>query len=146
MTHLATSIDIDAPVQDVWDVVTDLNRLGDWVTIHRDFPTPPPTEITAGTQFTQKLSVAGTPFAVNWTAAEVDGPTKLAWDGVGPAGTTAWTTYSLAEHDGGTRFTYEHDFKLPGGEIGAAAARVVSGRAEREASESLVRFKALAEA
>jgi uncharacterized membrane protein len=146
MTHVATSIDIAAPVQDVWDVATDLNRLGEWVSIHRNFPSPPPAEIQAGTQFTQTLAVAGTPFAVEWTAAEVDGPNRLAWDGVGPAGTTARTTYALAEHDGGTRFTYENDFELPGGEVGAAAGHVVSGRAEREAGESLARLKVLAEA
>ena len=145
MTHIATSVDIDAPVQDVWNVATDLSRLGDWVSIHRNFPVPPPTEIATGTHFTQNLTVAGTPFAVDWTAAEVDGPHKLEWNGVGPAGTTARTTYSLAEHDGGTRFTYENDFQLPGGDVGAAAGRVVSGKAEREASESLALLKALAE-
>ena len=145
MTHVSTSIDIDAPIQDVWNVATDLDRLGDWVTIHREFPTPPPTEISAGTRFAQTLAVAGTPFAVEWTAAEVDGPHTLAWDGTGPAGTTAHTKYSLAEHDGGTRFTYENDFELPGGEVGAAAGHVVSGRAEREAADSLARLKALAE-
>jgi uncharacterized protein YndB with AHSA1/START domain len=146
MTHIATSIDIDAPVQTVWDVATDLNRMGEWVSIHRDFPTPPPTDLKTGTRFTQRLAVAGTPFSVEWTASEVDGPRTLAWDGVGPAGTVARTTYSLTERDGGTVFTYENEFKLPGGEIGAAAGHVIAGSAEREANDSLARLKALAEA
>ena len=143
MATVSTSIDINAPVQDVWNVATDLNRMGEWVSIHRDFPAPPPAEITPGTQFKQTLTVADTPFEIEWTAAEVDGPTRLSWDGVGPAGTTARTTYMLAAENGGTRFTYENEFKLPAGKVGEAAGRVVEGTADREANDSLARFKAL---
>jgi len=49
MADVRTSIDIDAPAQDVWDVITDLGRLGEWVSIHRDFPATPPAEVAAGT-------------------------------------------------------------------------------------------------
>jgi len=146
MANVSTSIDIDAPVQDVWNVATDLNRIGEWVTIHRAFPSPPPAEIKPGTQFKQTVTVAETPFEIEWTAAEVDGPRRLAWDGVGPAGTSARTTYSFAAENGGTRFTYENEFKLSVGKVGEAAGHVVSGAADREASDSLARFKALVEA
>lgn len=146
MANVSTSIDINAHAQDVWAVATDLGRMGEWVSIHRDFPTPPPGDVKAGTQFKQTLAVAGTPFEIEWTAAEVDGPHRLSWDGVGPAGSTARTTYSLAAENGGTRFTYENEFKLPAGKVGDAAGHVVSGAADREASDSLARLKALVEA
>ena len=145
MANVQTSIDIAAPVQRVWELVTDLERLGDWVSIHRDFPEPPPAEVKDGTSFRQALAVAGTPFAVEWTAVEVDRPQRLAWHGTGPAGTTAHTTYSLSAENGGTRFAYQNEFELPGGEVGEAASRVVSGYAEREADASLGRLKQLAE-
>jgi len=67
-------------------------------------------------------------------------------DGTGPAGTTARTSYSLTAADGGTRFGYENEFKLPAGQVGEAASGVISGSAEREANDSLARLKALAEA
>lgn len=146
MANVSTSIDINAPMQDVWEVATDLKRMGEWVSIHRDFPTPPPAEIKPGTHFKQTLAVADTPFEIEWTAAEVDGPRRLAWDGIGPAGTSARTTYMLAAENGGTRFTYENEFKLPAGKVGEAAGQVVSGAADREANDSLARFKALVEA
>ncbi len=146
MANVHTSIDIAAPVERVWDLVTDLHRLDEWVSIHRDFPTPPPADVKAGTSFQQTLAVAGTPFAVNWTAAEVDGPRRLTWEGTGPAGTTARTTYSLEAADGGTRFGYDNDFKLPAGKVGEAVSGVVAGQAEREANDSLARLKQLAEA
>jgi uncharacterized protein YndB with AHSA1/START domain len=146
MANVRTSIDIAASPERVWELVTDLNRLDEWVSIHRDFPTPPPAEVKEGTNFQQTLSVAGTPFAVDWTATEVDGPQRLAWHGTGPAGATARTTYSLAAAGDGTRFDYENEFKLPAGKVGEAVSGVVAGRAEREANDSLSRLKVLAEA
>ena len=146
MATVSTSINIQAPVQDVWELVTDLNRMGEWVSIHRDFPAPPPGDVEAGTRFEQTLAVAGTPFKVEWTAVDVNGPERLSWEGTGPAGTTARTSYSLTAADGGTHFGYENEFKLPAGQVGEAASGVISGSAEREANDSLARLKALAEA
>ena len=146
MASVRTSIDIAASPERVWELVTDLNRLDEWVSIHRNFPTPPPADVKEGTSFQQTLSVAGTPFAVDWTATEVEGPQRLTWHGTGPAGTTAQTTYSLVAAGDGTRFEYENDFKLPAGKVGEAVSGVVSGQAEREANESLSRLKVLVEA
>ncbi len=113
MASVNTSIEIDAPVQRVWDLATDIERLGDWVSIHRGFPTPPPAKVEQGTS--------------------------------GPAGTTARTTYLLAATNGGTRFAYQNEFKLPFGELGEAASAVISGHAEREADGSLACLNQLAE-
>ena len=145
MAKVSTSIEIDAPLQRVWDLATDVERLGEWVSIHRGFPTPPPAKVEQGTSFQQTLAVAGTPFTVEWTAVEVDGPRRLSWEATGPAGTTARTTYLLAAANGGTRFVYENEFKLPVGELGEAASGVISGHAGREADGSLARLKQLAE-
>jgi uncharacterized protein YndB with AHSA1/START domain len=145
MANVQTSIDIAAPVERVWELVTDLGRLGDWVPIHRDFPDPPPADVKEGIRFQQTVAVAGTPFAVEWTAVEVDGPNRLTWEGAGPAGTTARTTYALSGENGSTRFDYQNEFRLPAGELGEAASGVVSGYAEREAESSLARLKQIAE-
>jgi len=145
MANVRTSIDIAVPPERVWELVTDLERLGEWVSIHRDLPEPPPSEVRTGTRFQQTVAVAGTPFAVEWTATEVDGPQRLAWEGTGPAGATARTTYSLWAETGGTRFAYDNEFELPARGIGATASRVVAGYAEREADASLWRLKQLAE-
>ena len=145
MANVHTSIDIAASVHRVWELVTDLERLGEWVSIHRDFPKPPPAEVKQGTSFQQTLAVAGGPFEVEWVAVEVDGPQRLTWEGIGPAGASARTTYSLAAQNGGTRFQYENEFTFPAGEVGKLASGVVTGHAEREAKDSLTRLKHLAE-
>jgi uncharacterized protein YndB with AHSA1/START domain len=145
MASVSTSIDIGTSPDRVWDLVTDLDRLGEWVTIHRALRDAAPATIEDGTTFSQTLEVAGTPFDVEWTATTVDAPGHLVWEGAGPAGSRARTSYALAAHDGGTRFTYENEFALPGGAVGDAAASVVATRAAKEAEASLQRLKQLAE-
>lgn len=145
MGKVTTSIDIDAPPEDVWAVVTDLPRLGEWVTIHKEFPEPPPDEVKKGATFTQTLELAGNSFDVEWTAKSVEENERLVWEGKGPAGTKARTEYRLTERDGGTRFDYENEFELPGGALGRIAGGAVESRSEKEAEASLERLKKLVE-
>jgi uncharacterized protein YndB with AHSA1/START domain len=145
MASVSTSIDIGSTPDRVWDLVTDLDRLGEWVTIHRELGAAAPGPIAEGTTFSQTLEVAGTSFDVDWTASAVDAPQRLVWEGAGPAGSRARTSYALEARNGGTRFTYENEFALPGGAIGDAAGGVVAARAGKEAEASLQRLKQLAE-
>ena len=146
MASVSTTIDIGTAPDRVWDLVTDLDRLGEWVTIHRELGSDAPSTIAEGSTFSQTLEVAGTPFAVDWTATAVEAPQRLVWEGAGPAGSRARTSYALEARDGGTRFTYENEFALPGGAIGEAAGGVVASRAGTEAEASLRKLKQLAEA
>jgi uncharacterized protein YndB with AHSA1/START domain len=145
MASVSTSIDIGTAPDLVWDLVTDLDRLGEWVTIHRELGSAAPDTIAEGSTFSQTLEVAGTPFDVAWTATDVEAPQRLVWEGAGPAGSRARTSYALEARDGGTRFTYENEFALPGGAIGEAAGGVVASRAGKEAEASLQKLKQLAE-
>ena len=38
---VSQSIEIDAPIEEVWELVMDPDRLGEWVTIHRASPRSP---------------------------------------------------------------------------------------------------------
>ncbi len=58
----------------------------------------------------------------------------------------AMIRYRLKAVPGGTMFDYLNEFHTPGGQIGNAASRIVVGNLpEREATESLIRLKALVE-
>lgn len=147
MTLVTASIDIDAPREDVYDLVLDPARLDEWVTIHRRLNSRdagPPRE---GYEMDQTLSVRGANFHVRWKLTEADRPGRATWEGRGPAHSYARTSYALKRADGGkTRFEYENEFKAPGGFIGAAASRMlIGGVPEREAERSLQRLKALLE-
>jgi uncharacterized protein YndB with AHSA1/START domain len=139
------SIEIEASREEVWDVISDLARVPEWVTIHDGFTEDPPHSVEEGTRFGQKLSVGGKSFEVTWTATTVDRPNRLEWSGDGPTGSSARATYQLSPIDSGTRFDYGNEFDLPGGVIGDAAAKAVEPRSQEEAEQSLLKLKRLVE-
>jgi carbon monoxide dehydrogenase subunit G len=146
MSEVRANIDIDAPPEAVYDTVLDPSRLHDWVTIHRKVNKVDEGEPRKGFQMDQTLCLRHANFKVHWTLTEADRPHRATWEGKGPAGSYARTSYVLKERDGGTQFEYENEFTAPGGMLGAAASRViVGGVPEREANRSLSRLKSLLE-
>ena len=126
------ALDLAAPREQVYALLMDPSRLGEWVTIHERFEEAP-DELEQGSRMTQTLKVAGQRFTVNWTVTEDDRPARATWEGTGPARTSAR----------GTRFSYHNEYELPGGAAGRVAARAVSAAAGREVERSLERLKGL---
>jgi uncharacterized protein YndB with AHSA1/START domain len=147
VSEVQARIDIDAPPERVYDLMLDADRLHEWVTIHRRINHVDDGKPRKGFQMDQTLSLRHANFKVHWTLTEADRPYAATWEGRGPAGSYARTSYRLKDLDGGrTRFEYENEFKAPGGLLGAAASRViVGGVPEREANRSLQNLKALLE-
>jgi uncharacterized membrane protein len=141
VSEVSTSIDIDAPVQDVWNVVMDPHRLADWVTIHRRLVSHSRDEME------QVLCLRGANFHVKWHLETEDEPHRAEWHGRGPARSHAETEYRLSDNgQGGTRFDYRNEFKAPLGPLGAFASRaLVGGLPAKEADASLRRLKRLME-
>ena len=129
----------------VYDVMLDPARLHEWVTIHRKSIARTPASRARGSDGSDAVSAP----------RELQGaldthrsrrPHHATWEGRGPAGSYARTSYRLTPDGDGTRFEYENEFKAPGGLLGKAASRVVvGGLPEREAKRSLQRLKALLE-
>ena len=132
------SIDLPAPPEEVFDVLLDLDRLGDWVTAHRSIAEGPSGSLAEGSTFRQKLRVGGVPFSVRWEVTRLDRPRLVEWRGEGPGGSDALVRYELTAQDSGSCFDYVNEFRLPGGKLSAAAGRAVGeGRARKEARRSL---------
>ncbi len=147
MNVVRVSIDIDAPPEDVFDVILDPDRLVEWVTIHRKVEYADGGTVRKGYKMRQMLALRGTRFKVNWTLTRAVRPHEATWEGEGPAGSYARTAYKLSETDThGTHFEYENEYKAPGGIFGAAASRaLVGGTSEKEARKSLQKLKQLLE-
>jgi uncharacterized membrane protein len=148
VTLVTASIDIDAPREQVYDLMLDPSRLDEWVTIHRRVNRHDDGAPREGYEMVQTLCIRGANFKVRWKLTEADRPDRATWEGRGPAHSYARTSYDLRALDGGrTRFEYENEFTAPGGFLGAAASRMlIGGVPEREAKRSLERLKALLEA
>jgi uncharacterized protein YndB with AHSA1/START domain len=147
VTLVTASIDIDAPREQVYDLMLDPSRLDEWVTIHRRVNRHDDGAPREGYEMVQTLCIRGANFKVRWKLTEADRPDRATWEGRGPAHSYARTSFLLSDGGtGGTRFDYENEFKAPGGIFGAAASRVlVGGVPDREAHNSLKRLKALLE-
>jgi uncharacterized protein YndB with AHSA1/START domain len=150
MSSVHVTIDIEAPVQRVWDTIMDPERLQDWVTIHRSVRDVSDEPLIEGSTMEQVLHIRGVSFHVHWTLVEVSAPHRAVWEGRGPAHSRARILYQLStdsgERDGPTEFEYMNEFTPPGGRLGTIASNVIVGAAsEREARISLSRLKALLE-
>jgi carbon monoxide dehydrogenase subunit G len=139
------TVEIGAPTDEVWGLVMDPNRLGDWVTAHREVHDAPDLPLAEGDGFRQKLCVAGKSFDVSWTLVECEAPTLAVWKAKGPKGTGADVRYELSENGDGTRFEYLNDFDLPGGRLKIIAGGIARAPAKRTARKSLARLKRLLE-
>lgn len=144
MSVVTASIHIDAPAEEVWKLIMDPGRLGDWVTIHRGLGRVDAGPPRVGYRMDQHVHLRGVSLDVHWTLVECDPCTLAVWEGRGPARSRAHTEYALQPADhGGTRFDYRNEFHTPFGPIGAIVGRaLIGGMPEREATRTLDRLRA----
>lgn len=147
MSTVHAQIEIDAPVQRVWDTVMDAHHLKDWVTIHKSVSDVSDNPLRRGSTMDQVLHIRGVSFRVHWTLKDVSAPQRAVWEGQGPAHSVARIRYELSgDGEGPTKFDYMNEFMPPGGRLGNVASRfIVGATSEREANNSLARLKALLE-
>lgn len=146
MSVVIATIDIAAPIEDVWESIMDPTRMREWVTIVDSIDYVDPGPLRAGFRMDQTLRLRGVPFKVRWRLDELRVPTYARWEGSGPARSKAITEDHLSRRDGHTRVDYHNEFRSPFGPFGAAASRViVGGVPDKEANASLLRLKRILE-
>jgi uncharacterized protein YndB with AHSA1/START domain len=142
MSLIIASIQIAAAPEDVWRMVMDPDRLGDWVTIHRRLvhaDDGPPHE---GYEMDQQLRLRGVNVEVHWKLVDCRPDERAVWEGRGPARSRARTEYILRANGNDTRFDYRNEFHPPLGPIGAVVSRALAGgMPEREARRTLLRLR-----
>jgi carbon monoxide dehydrogenase subunit G len=143
MSLVTVSTRIAAPREDVWAMVMDPYRLGDWVTIHRKLVHADGGAPRVGYTMDQQIHLRGVSLEVHWKLVECDPCARAVWEGRGPARSRAHTEYVLSSRDGATQFDYRNEFRPPLGPVGAIVSRaLVGGMPEREANRTLERLRA----
>ena len=138
-------VDIAASPEEVYDLIADPDRLGEWVTIHQYLDGEAPAELLEGAKMVQCLRLAGRNFKVKWKVIESERPNRLVWEGRGPVRSKAKVVNTLTETDTGTRFSYLNEYSLPGGPLGNMAGPMVRRVTGGEVDKTLQKLKALLE-
>jgi uncharacterized protein YndB with AHSA1/START domain len=143
MSVVTASTQIAVSPEDVWQMIMDPKRLGEWVTIHRRLVHADQGSPRVGYEMDQQIHLRGVNLQVHWTLIECRSCERAVWEGRGPARSHARTEYVLsAASDGGTRFDYRNEFRPPLGPLGALVSRaLVGGMPEREATRTLERLR-----
>ncbi|GAB3386931.1 type II toxin-antitoxin system Rv0910 family toxin [Amycolatopsis echigonensis] len=60
--------------QKAWDALSDLAGWENWLSIHQNWKSELPAEVTEGTRVTEVVSVMGMANKIEWTITHVDAP------------------------------------------------------------------------
>lgn len=131
------AVDLNAEVpmtpQEMWDRVSDLSDLGDWLTLHEGWRSDLPDEIAEGTQVIGVARAKGLRNRVTWTVTKWDPPREVAMSGSGKGGAKYTVTLTVRPTQDGS--TLGLRLELGGrplfGPVGSAAARAVKGDVQK---------------
>ncbi len=133
MAAVDVTADVPMSPQEMWDRVSDLSDLGDWLVIHEGWRSELPEELTEGVQVVGVARAKGFRNLVTWTVTTWDPPRQLALSGSGMGGAKYAVTLTVRVTEGGSALGLR--LELGGrplfGPVGAAAARAVKGDVQK---------------
>jgi hypothetical protein len=119
--------------QQMWDHVSDLSDLGDWLVLHEGWRSELPEELSEGTQVVGVARAKGLRNRVTWTVTSWEPPHQVALSGSGKGGAKYAVTLTVQPTQQGSALGLR--LELGGralfGPVGSAAARAVRGDVEK---------------
>ncbi|OBH58734.1 SRPBCC family protein [Mycobacterium sp. E2479] len=133
MAAVDLTADVPMTPQDMWDRVSDLSDLGEWLILHEGWRGELPDEIAEGTQIVGVARAKGLRNRVTWTVTTWDPPHEVAMSGSGKGGAKYAVTLTVRPTDEGSMLGLR--LELGGralfGPVGSAAARAVKGDVQK---------------
>jgi uncharacterized protein YndB with AHSA1/START domain len=133
MASVELTTDMPMSPQQMWDHVSDLSELGDWLVLHEGWRSELPDEITEGTQIVGVARAKGLRNRVTWTVTKWDPPHEVAMSGDGKGGAKYGVRLTVQPTDDGS--TLGLRLELGGrplfGPVGSAAARAAKGDVQK---------------
>ena len=145
MTTITKSIDIEAPTERVFEILTDAKRLPEFAPGVVSVEDIQQTEQHVGDSFRATYSVLGFHFPMTFTTSEYEYPTKLTtpFQG-GMKGTWIWR---LEPRGNRTHMTIALEYQMPAGIMGKAINSMLFERMnEKNAERLLENLKLVSEA
>jgi acyl-CoA synthetase (AMP-forming)/AMP-acid ligase II/uncharacterized membrane protein len=135
------SIDIDAPCEEVWDLVTDPETYTNVLAGITRFDVEGRKQRGLGARYSMRMEVGSAQIGGLVEVVEFDAPRDMAWTSV--TGIDHRVRWRIRENDDGTtRVTFRLSYQSPGALLGTIADYVSAPLVERTLGESLERLKA----
>lgn len=141
MRSFAVSADIPASPAEVFAVITDFSRAGEWTKGHVGLPDGPPDSLQPGASFVQRVDSMGSTTDISWTLTDVHTPTTLGMEGAGPMGTRLSTQFSLEPSGDSTALTVTTE--MGGGLMIGPIGKTAIKNARENQLESLQKLQSL---
>jgi Polyketide cyclase / dehydrase and lipid transport len=133
MAAVDMAADVPISPQQMWDRVSDLSNLGDWLVLHEGWRSELPDELSEGTQVVGVARAKGLRNRVTWTVTSWEPPHQVALSGSGKGGAKYGVTLTVQPTQQGSALGLR--LELGGralfGPVGSAAARAVKGDVEK---------------
>jgi hypothetical protein len=133
MAAVDMAADVPISPQQMWDHVSDLSNLGDWLVLHEGWRSELPAELSEGTQVVGVARAKGLRNRVTWTVTSWEPPHQVALSGSGKGGAKYAVTLTVQPTQQGSALGLR--LELGGralfGPVGSAAARAVKGDVEK---------------
>lgn len=145
MGTIEQSVIVERPVDEVWDVWTDVRLLPDLSHSTTAVSGAPERLSAPGETFEQTVRAAGRQVHTTWTVTDIEPADHLTIAGRPAPGVAVELTERVEDlGDDRTRLTLRIDYRLPFGPLGAVASRLgVERMARDEATALLARLRTL---
>ncbi|HET7690462.1 MAG TPA: SRPBCC family protein [Nocardioidaceae bacterium] len=140
MPQVKMSENIASAPADVWALVSNLSRLGEWLSLHEAWRGEVP-ELAEGVQLTGVVSAKGMRNKVTWVVDHYDPPRHISLTGDGVGGTKVSLDMRVTPAGTGSTFDFAVDFSHPAlkGPLGSIAGKTIKS----DLSKALEKFNAL---
>jgi ribosome-associated toxin RatA of RatAB toxin-antitoxin module len=144
MSHLSTTLRIEAPATTVWDLIADPTRSPEWQTLLADMGDIAGRAGGIGSSFVGFYKVAGRKLATRFVVTAAERPTILQVNGTTGGGWARWTTM-IDDHGSACEIHAKLEYELPGEIVGSLFGLLTGNRIEREFRRTYDNLKTLAE-
>lgn len=148
MAHIARTIEIARPPEEIFDYITDLERLTEWATMVKETRELGDRPIKQGTTFSQTIKAAGSmDIDCDWHVKQLQRPSHVHYEATAPDGGQMQMSQTITPVDGGrSKVEIDLEYEVPGGVLGQIADKLVfEGQNEKEAETSLGNLKRILE-
>lgn len=145
MSHLSTTIRVDAPPDIVFDILADPARGPDWQTLMTELGDVAGRPGGVGTSFVGYYRVAGRRLETRFVITAAERPTLIQFAGTTRGGWTRWTTLIEPVEGGGSELRASLEYELPGEVIGGLFGFLTGSRIKLELERTYENLGRIAE-